>query len=88
MNRIRGSGLLPLVQWSFKTINCHLISAIVERWHPETNTFHLPFGEMGISLDDVDQIVGIPVMGRAVSKPVIIKTEEVVKLVHRALHRA
>ncbi|KAK1278810.1 hypothetical protein QJS04_geneDACA016635 [Acorus gramineus] len=25
-------------------------------------------------------------MGRAVSKPVIIKTEEVVKLVHRALH--
>ncbi|KAK1257272.1 hypothetical protein QJS04_geneDACA022925 [Acorus gramineus] len=41
---------------------------------------------MGISLDDVHQIVGIPVMGRGMSKPAIIKQEDVVKLVHRALH--
>ncbi|KAK1304873.1 hypothetical protein QJS10_CPB11g00705 [Acorus calamus] len=86
VNRVRESGLLPLVQWSFKTINCSLISAMVERWHPETNTFHLPVGEMGITLDDVHQITGIPVMGQAVSKPQIENFDAAVELVRDTLH--
>ena len=43
------------------------MSAFVERWQPETNTFHMPFGEMTITLDDVSTILGIPVTGKAVS---------------------
>ncbi|KAK1283879.1 hypothetical protein QJS10_CPB21g01122 [Acorus calamus] len=59
---------------------------MVERWHPETNTFHLLVGEMGITLDDVNQIIGIPVMGRAVSGPPIETFDLIVELVHDTLH--
>ncbi|XP_073223572.1 protein MAINTENANCE OF MERISTEMS-like [Cicer arietinum] len=36
-----------------------LISAFVERWHRETSSFHLPFGEMSITLDDVATLLHI-----------------------------
>ena len=38
-----------------------LILGFVERWHPETNTFHLPIGEMTISLDDVWSLLHLPI---------------------------
>ena len=31
------------------------MSAFVERWHKETSSFHLPVGEVTITLDDVEQ---------------------------------
>ncbi|CAI0442729.1 unnamed protein product [Linum tenue] len=40
-----------------------LITAFVERWQPDTNTFHMPFGEMSILLHDVHHILRIPVEG-------------------------
>ena len=33
------------------------------------NTFHMLFGEMTITLDDIPTLVGITVMGRSVSRP-------------------
>ncbi|KAM1113646.1 hypothetical protein ACFX2B_045745 [Malus domestica] len=43
-----------------------LISALVERWRRETNTFHLPLGEMTVTLEDVALILGLPIDGKPV----------------------
>ncbi|KAH1255054.1 Retinoblastoma-related protein [Glycine max] len=40
-----------------------LISAFVERWHKETNSFHLPVGELIITLDDVASLLHLPITG-------------------------
>ncbi|XP_017647921.1 protein MAIN-LIKE 2-like [Gossypium arboreum] len=44
-----------------------LISALVERWRPETHTFHLPCGECTITLKDVALQLGLPIDGNAVT---------------------
>ncbi|MFQ6626373.1 hypothetical protein Gotur_006196 [Gossypium turneri] len=38
-----------------------LISALIEMWKPETNTFHLPCGEITTTLEDVQLQLGLPV---------------------------
>ncbi|KAF3625672.1 putative caffeoylshikimate esterase-like [Capsicum annuum] len=43
-----------------------LISALVERWRRETNTFHFTIGEMTVTLEDVAYLLGLPVDGEAV----------------------
>ncbi|RVW18813.1 Serine/threonine-protein phosphatase 7 long form-like [Vitis vinifera] len=40
-----------------------LITSLVERWRPETHTFHLPIGEMTITLQDVAMILGLRIHG-------------------------
>ena len=44
-----------------------LLTALVEHWWPKTNTFHLPTGEMTITLQDVGIILGLRVHGPAVT---------------------
>ncbi|XP_016169440.1 protein MAIN-LIKE 2-like [Arachis ipaensis] len=44
-----------------------LVSAFVERWHPETHTFYMSFGECTITMQDVSYQLGLPVDGRYVS---------------------
>ncbi|XP_057522716.1 protein MAIN-LIKE 2 isoform X2 [Amaranthus tricolor] len=43
-----------------------LISALVERWRRETNTFHLTVGEMTITLEDVAYLLGLAIDGEPV----------------------
>lgn len=40
------SRLASLATASYRSCNKIIISGFVERWQPETNTFHMPFGEM------------------------------------------
>jgi len=61
---ITNSGLLPLCNISYEVIDKGLLSAFVERWKRDKNTFHLPFDEMTISLDDVSCLLHIPIIGQ------------------------
>ncbi|XP_052117547.1 protein MAIN-LIKE 2-like [Arachis duranensis] len=44
-----------------------LVNALVERWHPDTHTFHLPVGECAVTLEDVALILGLPTDGLPVT---------------------
>ncbi|CAN1181272.1 Protein MAIN-LIKE 2 [Linum perenne] len=49
-----------------------LVTALIERWRPETNTFHLVSGETTITLEDVEVLTGLPTTGR----PLIVSSDE------------
>ena len=49
-----------------------LISALVERWRPETHTFHLSHGEMSITLQDVEVIYRLPIEGEVLVGPIAV----------------
>ena len=66
-NYIRESGLQKLKNISYRSSNRILISAFVERWQPETNTFHMPYGEITIILNDVPIPEGLPVTKNSVN---------------------
>ncbi|KAL5166523.1 Protein MAIN-LIKE 1 [Glycine soja] len=60
---IVGTGLSPLIACSVDTGDRGLLSAFVERWHRETSSFHLPVGELTITLDDVSSFLHLPIIG-------------------------
>ncbi|RYR51645.1 hypothetical protein Ahy_A06g026619 [Arachis hypogaea] len=43
------------------------VDALVERWRPKTHTFHLPYGECTITLEDVAMILGLRTDGLLVT---------------------
>ncbi|CAO2203944.1 unnamed protein product [Urochloa humidicola] len=80
--RLRAAGLLPLarlvegdmmdagVRPADKATRFHfdmsLVAALLDRWRPETHTFHLPVGEMAPTLQDVSLLLGLPCAGAPV----------------------
>jgi hypothetical protein len=43
--------------------NATTIMAMVDRWRPETHSFHLPCSEMTVTLEDVAMILRLPISG-------------------------
>ncbi|XP_057755438.1 serine/threonine-protein phosphatase 7 long form homolog [Arachis stenosperma] len=52
-----------------------LVKTLVESWHPETHTFHLPIGEYAVTLEDVAMILGLPTDGLPVTGMTISSAE-------------
>ncbi|XXG48082.1 hypothetical protein AAC387_Pa02g2618 [Persea americana] len=63
MRWVTDAGLYHLAQMRWMRINHALIMGLVERWRPETNTFHFPSGEATITLEDVAYIYGLSIDG-------------------------
>ena len=61
MQYIDAVGLIGLFKLPNIEVDHALITALVERWCPEMHTFHLPHGEMGITLQDIEVMLGISV---------------------------
>ncbi|XP_028181360.1 uncharacterized protein LOC114368212 [Glycine soja] len=55
-------GLSPLIACSLDTSNRELLSAFMERCHKETRSFHLPIGEVTITLDVVASLLHLPII--------------------------
>ncbi|XXG71070.1 hypothetical protein AAC387_Pa07g0404 [Persea americana] len=53
---VRDVGLVNISEIDYMRIDHALISGLVERWRPETNTFHLPTDEAMVTLEDVAYI--------------------------------
>ena len=57
-------------------IDWALITCLVKRWRPETHTFHVPVGEMTITLQDIAIILGIRINGPAVMGTCVLDVAE------------
>ena len=64
---LRQAGFLGVARIRQIKLDHHLISALVERWRPETHTFHLPDGECTITLQDISVLTGLTVDGNAIT---------------------
>ena len=61
------AGFYGIYRLGHIAIDWPLITSLVERWRPETHTFHVPVGEMTITLQDVDILLGIRIHSPAVT---------------------
>ena len=63
---IRQAGFGGLLDLPYIQLDLALITALLERWWPETHTFHLNGAEATVTLQDVEVLLGLPVDGAAV----------------------
>ncbi|XP_052483108.1 protein MAINTENANCE OF MERISTEMS-like [Gossypium raimondii] len=61
------AGFESVAQIRYTVLRFDLLSALVERWRPETHTFHFPCGECTVTLEDVALQLGLPIDGSPVT---------------------
>ena len=66
LDAIKASGLHGVYQIGSFKHDVGLLIAFLDRWHPETHTFHFRFGEATITFEDVHYILGLPTSGSPV----------------------
>ena len=77
MQYIDATGLTGLFKVPDMEVDYALITALVEQWLPKTHMFHLLHGEMGITLQDIVVMLGIPVDGLPITGRTDLKWNEV-----------
>ena len=61
------SGFYGLYRIGHVTLDWGLIMNLIERWRPETHTFHLPIEEITVALQDIAIILGLRIHGPPVT---------------------
>ncbi|KAH1189112.1 Serine/threonine-protein phosphatase 7 long form [Glycine max] len=56
---LRQSGFYWIMKIGYLKINASLITTLIERWRPETHTFHMRCRECTITLQDVSILLGL-----------------------------
>ncbi|KAH9299726.1 hypothetical protein KI387_031408, partial [Taxus chinensis] len=59
-------GLIGVRYYQHVVWEVSLMVALIDRWDSVTNTFHMPMGEMTITLEDVYRILQLPILGAQV----------------------
>ena len=75
--RLSEAGLLTigrLAESGSVKLDRSLLTALVDKWRPETHTFHLPCGEMTPTLQNVAMLLGLHISGDAVGPRVVSST--------------
>jgi Plant mobile domain len=60
---LKNIGLFHVARIGHTNIDKAYITTLVERWRPETHTFHMPVGELTVTLQDVACLWGLPIDG-------------------------
>jgi len=84
-NPVEASGLHHLIYTRYSSVTHAMIRALCERWHTETSSFHLPVGEMTITLDDVYNLLHIPIQGHMLDHDAIMDRDRGLDLMIRLL---
>lgn len=61
---IRAYGLFDLLYTAYQNVSYGMLTALCERWNTWTSSFHLPMGEMTVTLDDAACLLHIPIEGK------------------------
>ena len=67
MEAVELAGFGALCRAGHTLVDHHLITALVERWRPETHTFHLHCGETTIILSDIAILWGLRIDGEPIT---------------------
>ncbi|XP_070053731.1 serine/threonine-protein phosphatase 7 long form homolog [Nicotiana tomentosiformis] len=65
--RLQDAGFYEIIEIGRLQFDWALITAMIERWRPETHIFHLPIGEATIMLEDIEVLFGFPIDGLLVA---------------------
>ncbi|QHN79128.1 uncharacterized protein DS421_19g667430 [Arachis hypogaea] len=68
-SHLRETGFYYVSQIGIIQCQSAMSNALIERWRPETHTFHFPVGECAVTLEDVAIIFGLPTNGLLVTGP-------------------
>jgi hypothetical protein len=53
--------IIEIIHRGMQVFNAMAITAMMDRWRPKTHSFHLPCGEMMVTLEDVTMILVLPI---------------------------
>jgi hypothetical protein len=59
--------IAEIVRRGMPVFNAMAITVMMDRWRSETHSFHLPCGEMMVTLKDVAMILGLRIRGRPIT---------------------